>query len=139
MRSFLALSACLGLPLIMAGCDLGSDVDPEISFASQRTEWSASLADFASISSGPRTLLVSGLMLTPNECFSLRANMQVRSATITITITGTQASNQCAAVAGAYNYQFLTSGLDPATYQVRIVHTTAGTSETVTEESVVVN
>ncbi|MGH7470039.1 MAG: hypothetical protein ACRENP_19005 [Longimicrobiales bacterium] len=114
-------------------------MDPEISFASQRTDWSATLADFANISAGPRTLLVSGLMLTPNECFSLRAGLQVRSGVITVTITGTQASNLCGPSAGAYNYQFLTSGLDPGSFQVRIVHTAAGVSQTVTEENIVIN
>jgi hypothetical protein len=75
-------------------------------------------------------------MLTPNECFSLRASQQIRSGAITITITGTEASNQCGTNPGAYNYTYLTSGIDSGTYQVRIVHVIGGTSATITDQEI---
>jgi hypothetical protein len=136
MRRNLAFSLCFVVLASTAGCNLAADVDPEISFASQRVDWTAELVVFASVSAGPRTLLVSGLMLTPNECFSLRANQQIRSGAITITITGTQASNQCGTNPGAYNYQYLTSGIDSGTYQVRIVHVIGSGSQTITDEEI---
>ena len=137
MRRARVSALCLALAAITANCNLAGNSDPEIQFSSTRTDWSPTLAAFASSSGGPQTLLVTGLMITPNECFSLRAGLQNKSGVITVTITARQASNSpdCGANQGAYNYQFLTAPIESGGYTVRVVHAISGGASTVILET----
>ena len=130
------VALCLAVAFT-ANCDLAGGSDPEIQFSSTRTDWSASLVSFATSSGGPQTLLVSGLLLTPNECFSLRAGMQNRNDTITVTITGRQASNACGSGSppGAYNYQLLTAPIQSGGYTLRVIHAITGGASVVILET----
>jgi hypothetical protein len=128
---------CLALAAFTANCNLAGDSDPEIQFSSSRTDWTPTLAAFANSSGGPQTLLVTGLMLTPNECFSLRAGLQNKNGVITVTITGRQASNSpdCSGTQGAYNYQFLTAPIESGGYTVKVIHAISGGASTVILET----
>lgn len=132
-------TALLALTVTTAGCDLATAVDPEIQFFAQRVDWTATLVAGAEVDAALGSLLSTGLVLTPNECFTLRMNMQIRNGVISLTINGTQASNQCPATPGAYSFQFLASGIDSGTYQVRILYAIAGRpTETILERSVTI-
>jgi len=126
MFRLLAASAVVALTVSVAACDISGAIDPQISFATERQDWSATLVDTAQVDGNLRTLISTGLVLTPTECYNLRSSMSVRNGVISLTITGTQASSQCAAAPGAYGFTFLASGIDAGRYTVRVLYAIAG-------------
>ena len=136
----LRLSAALGilgLTVTVASCSLSNEVEPNISFSTTRRDWTATLTDTADASGSLRTVLSTGIILTPNGCYSLRSNMQVRGGVITLTITGSSASSQCPPDQGAYDYSFLASGIDSGTYNFKVIYSVNGRPvTTVLEKSI---
>ncbi|MGH7460490.1 MAG: hypothetical protein ACREMA_05625 [Longimicrobiales bacterium] len=125
MRRCNTFAALFAMVLVAVGCD---DPGPQVSFGSQRIEWNDSLTARATVDAAVGSVLVNGLVLTPNECFNLRASPQIRTTSITVTINGNQATNSCAPAPGAYVYTFMMSGIDRGSYQFKVIHAVQGTT-----------
>jgi hypothetical protein len=126
--------------LAVVACDFGSSAGPQTSFSSAVVEWSESLTSAATVTSNTGAVIVDGLVVTPNQCHSIRPDLEVSGGTITLTITATQRISSCPEAApGAFQYVFVASRFAPGTYRVRVFHTfQGGPAESMSERSVTI-
>ena len=71
--------------------------------------------------------VVTGVISTPNPCYTFDAGIAVADETLVMTITANSRGGMCAAVVGSFTYRATIGGLSPGSFPVRIVHTYPGT------------
>src|SRR5262245_44728928 len=107
--------------LVVAACNFNARSEPQINFTSMPVEWSDTLTSTADVTTNSGAVIVNGLVLTPNQCHSIRPGLRVSGGTITLAITATQRISSCPEPApSAYQYTFVASRIDPGDYQVRV-------------------
>jgi hypothetical protein len=110
---------------IMAGsaCDILGSSDPDVSFSSELTESEDSTASSAAYFPSVASLLIEGLMSTPNRCYGMRGSVKQEDNRVSVTVTASLATQNCPDIeAATYRYTMVINGLRSGNHQLTIVH-----------------
>lgn len=126
----LAGLGCCGLLLTGVGCDHEGIYEPDLVFTSGIDPTAAAAVDGADITSVGRGVLVSGTLLTPNQCYELAPTLTRANAVVVLTMNASLLRSTCAEPGvGFHTYAVSTTRYRPGEYLVRVVHIVAGTGE----------
>jgi hypothetical protein len=92
----------------------------------------------ATVQGGNNNFIVSGVIVTPNDCQFLRRNVDISGTTITVQVTAFATITICGTTKGAYSYRIVASSVSEGSYTLRVVHQSGSGRETVVETSVTI-
>jgi hypothetical protein len=138
MRRTAVLLAIVGSALV-AACGVTTDPDDRnTTFQVEPITPPDTAHTRATAQGGNNTYIVTGVILTPNDCQFLRRNVDVSGTTITVQVTAFATITICGTTKGAYNYRIVAGSVPEGTYTLRVVHQSGAGRETVLETQVTI-